>query len=231
MGETTNGKNHLLLIEDEKKLARSLKNHLMREGYAVDLTHDGVEAISKILQNDYNLLVLDINLPRKSGFDILDEIRNRSNNTPVLILSSRNTVEDRVKGLQLGADDYLIKPFDSSELLARVEAILRRTENSANQVLKADDLSLDIKNRKVTRGDKIINLSPKEFLLLEFFLRNKNQVLTRKRIAEQVWGYNFDTGTNLVDVYVYYIREAIDKGHSRKLINTVRGQGFMMVDK
>lgn len=231
MGETNNGKHHVLLIEDEKKLARSLKNHLMREGYAVDLTHDGVEAVNKILQNEYNLLILDINLPNKSGFDILDEIRNQSNETSVLILSSRNAVEDRVKGLRLGADDYLIKPFDSSELLARIEAILRRSENSANQVLKADDLLLDIQNRKVTRGEKEINLSPKEFLLLEFFLRNKNQVLTRKRIAEQVWGYNFDTGTNLVDVYVYYIREAIDKGHPRKLINTVRGQGFMMTDK
>jgi DNA-binding response OmpR family regulator len=231
MGETNNGKNHVLLIEDEKKLARSLKHHLTREGYDVDLTNDGLEAVDKILQNQYSLLVLDINLPRKSGFDILQEIRTQSVDTPVLILSSRNAVEDRVKGLRLGADDYLMKPFDSSEFLARVEAILRRSEVAATQVLKADDLALDMQNRKVTRGEREINLSPKEFLLLEFFLRNKNQVLTRKRIAEQVWGYNFDTGTNLVDVYVYYIREAIDKGHPRKLINTVRGQGFMMVDK
>jgi two-component system, OmpR family, copper resistance phosphate regulon response regulator CusR len=149
----------------------------------------------------------------------------------VLILSARDSVEDRVKGLRLGADDYLIKPFDSGEFLARVEAILRRAEMSSNHMLTAGDLTMDIKNRCVKRGEKEINLSPKEFSLLEFFLRNKNQVLTRKRIAEQVWGYHFDTGTNLVDVYVYYVREAIDKGYSFKLINTVRGQGFIMVDK
>ncbi len=231
MEEATNGKAHVLLIEDEKKLARSLERHLKREGYSVELSFDGVDAVNKVQANKYKLLILDINLPKKSGYDLLNEIRLQLDSTPVLILSARDTVEDRVKGLRLGADDYLIKPFDSGEFLARVEAILRRAEMSSNHILTAGDLTMDIKNRCVKRGDKEINLSPKEFSLLEFFLRNKNQVLTRKRIAEQVWGYHFDTGTNLVDVYVYYVREAIDKGHSCKLINTVRGQGFVMVDK
>jgi len=230
MEDSTNGKAQVLLIEDEKKLARSLERHLRREGYTVDLVFDGADAVAKVQENDYTLLVLDINLPKKSGYDLLNEIRLQLDSTPVLILSARDTVEDRVKGLRLGADDYLVKPFDSSEFLARVEAILRRAEMSSGHVLTAQDLTMDIKERTVKRGDKIIDLSPKEFALLEFFLRNKNQVLTRKRIAEQVWGYHFDTGTNLVDVYVYYVREAIDKGFQTKLINTVRGQGFMLQD-
>jgi DNA-binding response OmpR family regulator len=231
MEEAINGNVQVLLIEDEKKLARSLERHLKREGYVVELAFDGDEAVQKILGNRYQLLILDLNLPKKSGYDLLSEIRLQLDSTPVLILSARDSVEDRVKGLRLGADDYLIKPFDSGEFLARVEAILRRAEMSSNHMLTAGDLTMDIKNRCVKRGEKEINLSPKEFSLLEFFLRNKNQVLTRKRIAEQVWGYHFDTGTNLVDVYVYYVREAIDKGYSFKLINTVRGQGFIMVDK
>lgn len=231
MNDVTNGSAHVLLVEDEKKLARSLERHLKREGYSVDLAFDGLEAVDKLNSNKYRLLILDINLPKKSGYDLLNEIRLQLNSTPVLILSARDTVEDRVKGLRLGADDYLVKPFDSSEFLARVEAVLRRVELSSTHILQAGDLIMDIKERTVRRGDKEINLSPKEFSLLEFFLRNKNQVLTRKRIAEQVWGYHFDTGTNLVDVYVFYVREAIDKGHPKKLINTVRGQGFIMVDK
>ncbi len=231
MEASSNGKAQVLLIEDEKKLARSLERHLKREGYTVDLVFDGVEAVEKLKESCYTLLILDINLPKKSGYDILNDIRLQLDSTPVLILSARDTVEDRVKGLRLGADDYLVKPFDSSEFLARVEAILRRADMSSNHLLTAGDLTMNIKERTVTRGDKTIDLSPKEFALLEFFLRNKNQVLTRKRIAEQVWGYHFDTGTNLVDVYVYYIREAIDKGQQTKLINTVRGQGFILVDK
>ncbi len=229
--EVTNGNNRLLLVEDEKKLARTLERHLTREGYEIDVAYDGDEAKEKALANEYKLLILDINLPKKSGYDVLYELRLLMNTTPVLILSARDKIEDRVKGLRLGADDYLVKPFDSSELLARVEAILRRSDATPDYILSACDLSMDIKERKVKRGERDISLSPKEFSLLEFFLRNKNQVLTRKRIAEQVWGYNFDTGTNLVDVYVYYVREAVDKGFPKKLINTVRGQGFMMVDK
>jgi DNA-binding response OmpR family regulator len=234
MGEgmqTINGSIRILLVEDEKKLARTLERHLSREGYEIDFAFDGDEAKEKALANEYKLLILDLNLPKKSGYDVLYELRLQLYATPVLILSARDKVEDRVKGLRLGADDYLIKPFDSSELIARVQAILRRSETTAGQFLTACDLTMDLKERKVSRGEREIDLSPKEFALLEFFLRNKNQVLTRKRIAEQVWGYNFDTGTNLVDVYVYYVREAIDKGYPRKLINTVRGQGFIMLDK
>jgi two-component system, OmpR family, copper resistance phosphate regulon response regulator CusR len=230
MEESTNGNACVLLIEDEKKLARSLERHLKREGYSVELAFDGSEAQGKLATNTYKLLILDINLPKMSGYDLLQEIRLQLDSTPVLILSARDTVEDRVKGLRLGADDYLVKPFDSGEFLARVEAVLRRSEMTSSHILTAGDLTMDIKERTVKRGEKEITLSPKEFSLLEFFLRNKNQVLTRKRIAEQVWGYHFDTGTNLVDVYVYYIREAIDKGFSKKLINTVRGQGFIMTD-
>jgi DNA-binding response OmpR family regulator len=226
-----NGSIRILLVEDEKKLARTLERHLSREGYEIDFAFDGDEAKEKAHAHEYKLLILDLNLPKKSGYDVLYELRLQLNSTPVLILSARDKVEDRVKGLRLGADDYLVKPFDSSELMARVEALLRRSETTTGQYLTACDLTMDLKDRKVLRGDNEIDLSPKEFALLEFFLRNKNQVLTRKRIAEQVWGYNFDTGTNLVDVYVYYVREAIDKGFPTKLINTVRGQGFILIDR
>ncbi len=219
-----------MVVEDEKKLARALERRLAREGYVAELAFDGDEAAEKARTREFALIILDIKLPKKSGLDVLDELRGHSYQTPVLILSARDKVEDRVNGFKLGADDYLVKPFDTGELLARIRAILHRSGLSRSSILQTGDLTMDVAQRKVKRGHRDINLSPKEFALLEYFLRNKNQILTRERIAEQVWGYKFDTGTNIVGVYVSYLRHAIDDGFSKKLIRTVLGEGFILTD-
>jgi DNA-binding response OmpR family regulator len=224
-------KTKILLVEDEKKLARSMQRLLDKRGYEVELAFDGEEAERKALNDQFGLIILDLGLPMKSGLDVLQSLRSRSYATPVLIVSARDRVSDRVQGLQLGADDYLPKPFDSNELLARIEAILRRSGSSSISILRAADLVMDLVSRTVRRGEKTISLSPREFALLEYFLRHKNQILTRARIAEQVWGYTFETGTNIVDVYVSYVREAVDKGFPKKLIQTVHGQGFVLRDE
>lgn len=226
--QTNDQKIRILLVEDEKKLARSLERQLARLGYEMELAFDGVEARNKSQNREFALIILDLNLPKKSGFEVLEEFRAQSYATPVLILSARDKVEDRIKGLQIGADDYLVKPFDFGELTARIEAILRRGGVKHMAILQAGDLTMDVLKRTVKRGDKDITLTPREFALLEYFLRNKNQLLTRKRLAEQVWGYNFDTGTNIVDVYIRYLRKAIDEGFYTKLIHTVYAQGFML---
>ncbi len=220
----------ILLVEDERKLARVIGRQLTRANYEVDIVHDGQSAINNILSEEYHIIVLDLNIPNKSGIEVLNEIRSKSYLTPVLIISARDTVKDKVIGLEIGADDYLTKPFDSSELLARIQAILRRSGTLRTAILKAHDLSMDMVKRTVMRGDKKINLTQTEFSLLEFFLRNKNTILTRRRIAEQVWGYKFETGTNIVDVYVSYLRDSIDKEFQKKLIETIRGEGFMLKD-
>jgi DNA-binding response OmpR family regulator len=221
----------LLLVEDEKKLARSLERKLNQHGFDVELAYDGITAEEKALNDEFALIILDIGLPQKSGLDVLQSLRSRSYPTPIIILSARDKARDRVKGLQLGADDYLSKPFDSHELIARIEAVLRRSGRESLSILRADDLVMDVVHRTVRRGEKTIALSPREFSLLEFFLRNKNQILTRRRIAEQVWGYTFETGTNIVNVYVSYVRNAVDKGFPRKLIYTVHGEGFLLKDE
>lgn len=218
----------LLVIEDEKKLAQSLERQLSAAGYEVTVALDGLGASEQLVMQNFDLIVLDLKLPKKSGLEILQELRGRANLTPVLILSARDKVEDRVQGLQLGADDYLVKPFDSGELLARIDAILRRAGLARTAILLAGDLTLDLTQRMVKRGDKEIALTQKEFALLEYFMRNKNQILTRKRIAEQVWGYTFDTGTNIVDVYVSYLRKKVEEGFPSKLIHTIHGEGFLL---
>jgi len=220
----------ILLVEDERKLARAIGRQLTRANYEVDIVHDGQTAINNIQTEEYHIIVLDLNIPNKTGIEVLNEIRSKSYLTPVLIISARDTVKDRVNGLEIGADDYLTKPFDSSELLARIQAILRRSGTLRTAILKAHDLTMDMVKRTVMRGDKKIDLTQTEFSLLEFFLRNKNTILTRRRIAEQVWGYKFETGTNIVDVYVSYLRDSIDKEFQKKLIETIRGEGFMLKD-
>jgi two-component system, OmpR family, copper resistance phosphate regulon response regulator CusR len=220
----------ILLVEDERKLARVIGRQLTRASYEVDIVHDGQSAINNILSEEYHIIVLDLNIPNKSGTDVIHEIRSKSYLTPILIISARDTLKDRVNGLEIGADDYLTKPFDSSELIARIQAILRRSGTLRTAILKARDLSMDMVKRTVSRGEKCISLSQTEFSLLEFFLRNKNTILTRRRIAEQVWGYKFETGTNIVDVYVSYLRDSIDKEFPTKLIETVRGEGFILKD-
>ena len=221
---------HILLVEDEPKISRSLQAQLARQGYVVDAAYDGHEGARKAIQGDHDLILLDINLPDGSGLDILRELRTRSRTTPVLVVSARDTVSDRVGGLEMGADDYLVKPFDSTELLARIQAIHRRAGSRRTLVLTAGNLTMDLVERRVRRDEVDIPLTAREFALLEFFLRNQRQVLTRKRIAEQVWGYKFDTGTNVVGVYVSYLRKAVDEGFTPKLIHTVLGEGFMLKD-
>jgi DNA-binding response OmpR family regulator len=227
---TDTARPRVLVVEDERKLAGAITRALERTGYQVESAHDGDRALEVATGSDFRLILLDINLPGRSGFDVLRELRARLYDTPVLILSARDTVEDRIEGLKNGADDYLMKPFDTGELVARVEAILRRSGEHRISVLQAGDLTMDVVTRNVARGGDPIRLAPREFALLEYLLRNKNQVLTRRRIAEQVWGYSFDTGTNIVDVYISYLRRAIDYGREPKLIHTVQRQGFLLKD-
>ncbi len=226
-----NEKIKIILVEDEKRLAHSLERLLIRAGYEVILAFDGQSAIDAVTRQELHLMILDINLPVKSGIEVLQYIRSSSYSTPVLFLTARDTIQDKVKGFEIGADDYLTKPFDSAELLARIQAILRRSGAKSSSVLQSADLTMDVVKRIVRRADQTINLTQTEFALLEFFLRNKNTILTRRRLAEQVWGYKFDTGTNIVDVYISYLRESIDEGFSPKLIETVRGEGFILRDQ
>lgn len=218
------------MVEDERRLAESVERQLKRAGYEVELAGDGDEALEMARGHEFHLILLDLNLPRRSGFEVIEILRAEMRETPILILSARDGVEDRIEGLRRGADDFLVKPFDFDELSARIEAILRRAGHDRLSVFEAADLTMDVVGRKVRRGGRDIALSPREFGLLEFFLRNKNQILTRRRIAEQVWGYSFDTGTNIVDVYVSYLRKAIDAGFDRKLIQTIPRQGFVLKD-
>jgi two-component system copper resistance phosphate regulon response regulator CusR len=222
------GQIHILLVEDEKKLARAIARQLERAAYGVSLAFDGETALELVTSREVHIIILDINLPRMSGVDVLLELRRRSYNIPVLFLTARDAVRDKVHGLEIGADDYITKPFDSSELLARLQAILRRSGAIRTSILEAADLTMDVITRVVQRKGQVITLTQTEYALLEFFLRNKNVVLTRKRIAEQVWGYKFETGTNIVDVYISYLRDSIDKNYSPKLIETIRGEGFML---
>ncbi len=220
----------ILLVEDEKKLARSIERQLQRAGFQVELAFDGESALLKAVGQAFHLIILDVNLPHKSGFDVLRELRSQFYETPVIILTARDATPDKIFGLAEGADDYVTKPFDSGELVARIQAILRRSGISRASVIEAADLKMDVVKRTVTRGGKDIPLTHTEFALLEFLLRNRNTILTRRRIAEQVWGYTFDTGTNIVDVYISYLRDAIDDGFEKKLILTVRGQGIILKD-
>ncbi len=218
----------ILIVEDNKDIALLVQRRLSKQ-FSVDVAVNGEDATESINANPYDLIVLDLSLPKKSGFDVLKDMRKKSPYPPVLILSGLNAVEDKVKGLKLGADDYLAKPFDVKELVARIDALLRRVP-SAQEVVKlsAGDLEMDLVTRKVVRAGTDIMLSPREFSLLEYLLRKKDQIVTRKDIAEEVWGHKFDAGTNFVDVYINYLRKSVDKDFPTKLIHTVYGQGFIL---
>ena len=220
----------ILVVEDEKKVAGFVKKGFEEESYAVDIAYDGVEGEYLATTNDYDVIVLDIMLPKKNGMDVVKDLRTRGIKTPVLLLTARDAVEDKVKGLDSGADDYLSKPFAFEELLARVRALMRRKEYSIVE-LKFADLALDQATRKAKRGSMEIDLTSKEYGLLEYFLRNPNKVLTRTMIAEHVWDYTFDTDTNVIDVYVNHLRNKIDKDSSRKLLHTVRGIGYILKEE
>lgn len=218
---------HILVVEDERKVASFIKRGLEAASYSVDVEYDGATGLNRLLEHDYDLLILDVMLPRLDGLSLINEIRQRQISIPVLLLTARVTVADKVTGLDLGADDYLTKPFVFEELLARVRALLRRGA-SAPVVLAAADLRLDPATREVTRGGKRIDLTPKEYALLEFLLRRHDQVLSRAVIAQHVWGVNYDTFTNVIDVYVNYLRNKIDNGSQIKLIHSVRGVGYVL---
>jgi heavy metal response regulator len=218
----------LLVIEDEKKVARFVKKGLEEEGYAVDLAVDGEEGLAMVLDQVHDLIILDIALPKMDGLQVLKKLRERRVRTPVLLLTVRATIEDKVLGLDSGADDYLTKPFAFQELLARIRALLRRKAETGPPLLQVENLVLDPARRVVTRAGERIDLTSKEFALLEYLMRNAGRVLTRAMISEHVWDYDFDTETNIIDVYVNYLRRKIDSGRDQKLIHTVRGSGYVL---
>jgi heavy metal response regulator len=219
---------HLLLVEDEKKVASFIQRGLEAEHYTVDVVHDGDTGLLRVLDDDYDLVILDVMLPKRNGLEVLHEMRQRKLTVPVLLLTARDTVADKVSGLDRGADDYLTKPFAFEELLARVRALLRRGAPTATSLLTLADLQVDLTSRQVTRAGKRIELTAKEFALLEFFIRHPGRVLSRTLIAQHVWGVDFDTFTNVIDVYVNYLRKKIDMDFEPKLLHTVRGVGYVL---
>jgi two-component system, OmpR family, copper resistance phosphate regulon response regulator CusR len=218
----------LLLIEDEPKTAAYLKKGLAEHGFVLDIVADGSSGLERVQSAEYDLLILDIMLPRLDGWSVLSQMRSTRNQTPVLVLTARDAVEDRVKGLNFGADDYLVKPFAFSELLARIHTILRRGPARQVQVFRVGDLEIDILRQRATRGTTRLDLTPKEFALLSLFARRAGQVLSRTSIAEQVWDLNFDSETNVVDVHVRRLRSKVDDPFEAKLIHTVRGVGYVL---
>ncbi len=221
----------ILVVEDENKTAAYLKKGLLENHFAVDVAQQGDEGLELALSGTYDLLILDVMLPRRDGWSILSELRRAGKQTPVLFLTARDAVRHRVKGLELGADDYLVKPFAFSELLARIHSILRRTVGSQPETLQLADLEIDLLHHKAARGGRRLELTPTEFQLLALLARRKGEVLSRKLIAEQVWDINFDTDTNVVDVHVRRLRSKVDDPYEQKLIYTVRGVGYVLEER
>ena len=218
----------ILLVEDDAKVARFIRNGLREEGFAVDVAEDGQQGLQFARDFEYDVVILDILLPKLDGISVLKAIRAHDPQTPILMLTAMDTVEDKIRGLNKGADDYLTKPFAFEELLARIRALLRRKYRTASTVLRFEDLRVDLVTHQVFRGDREIQLTPKEFALLEYFLQNPNKILTRTMIAEHVWDYHFDPETNVIDVYMNYLRNKIDRDFSIKLIHTIRGVGYIL---
>ena len=216
-----------LVVEDERRIADFLQRGLESAGYAVDVAADGRAAMDRVHMTDYDLIILDMMLPDMDGLKVLEKVRNRKASPPVLILSARGNVDDRVKGLEQGADDYLVKPFAFVELLARVRVLLRRGQPTPER-LQVGDLVLDCIRRRVTRGGESIELAPKEFSILEYMMRNRGRPLSRTMIVEHVWDMDYDGLTNIVDVYIRHLRSKIDDKWPSKLIHTVRGIGYML---
>ncbi len=220
----------ILLVEDELKVARFIQQGLQAEGYEVEVAGDGKLGEKKAKSGSFDLVLLDVVLPKKDGFDVLRTLRQDKIKTPVIMLTARGTTEDIVNGLDLGADDYLTKPFVFNELLARIRSHLRRGSQNTT-VLKLADLQLDTVTHKATRGGTNIELTTREYSLLEFFMRNPSSLLSRSQLAKEIWGFDFDPGTNIVDVYVNHLRRKIDNGFPVKLIHTERGKGYFCSDK
>jgi two-component system copper resistance phosphate regulon response regulator CusR len=218
----------LLVVEDEKKVARFVQKGLEEEGYAVDVAHDGEEGLEMALDQVHDLIILDISLPKMDGIRMLKKLREENVKTAVLLLTVRAALEDKVLGLDSGADDYLTKPFAFQELVARVRALLRRRADAEPALLQVADLTLDPARHMVIRGGQKIDLTSKEYALLHYFMQNPGRVLTRSMITDHVWNYDFDTGTNVIDVYVNYLRKKVDSGRRSRLIHTVRGTGYVL---
>src|SRR5450631_1636522 len=218
----------ILVVEDEKKVAGFIKRGLEEDDYAVTVAHDGVEGLKQALTGEYSLAILDVMIPKKDGLTVVKELREAGSQIPVLMLTARGTTEEIVSGLEAGSDDYLTKPFAFAELMARVRALLRRSEQDRGAEIHFADLKLDPVSHKVWRSGTEIDLTAKEYGLLEYLVRNPNTVLSRAMIAEHVWDYAFDSFTNIIDVYVNYLRKKVDKNFATKLIHTVRGQGYIL---
>ena len=218
----------ILVVDDDRRLCAVIKRGLLEEAYAVDLAYDGDEGEYHAEVNPYDLIILDIMLPNKDGIEVCNELRAKKINTPILMLTAKDTVEDRVRGLDTGADDYLIKPFAFNELLARVRALLRREGMSKSPELRVGDLTLNTLTRQIWRGQRPIELTTKEYVILEYFMRHPNVIVTRTMIEEHAWDYDFDSLSNLVDVYIRRLRRKIDNEREDSLIQTVRGAGYRL---
>lgn len=218
----------ILVVEDEKDLNRVISKRLESEGYSVDRCFDGEEALDFIDVGEFDAIIMDIMMPRINGIEVLKQMRSRNNTTPVLLLTARDGIGDRVNGLDAGADDYLIKPFAFEELLARIRVMTRKASGNSTNVFSAADLTMDLNSHTVVRDDVNINLSAKEFEILEYLLRNKGIVLSREKIESHVWNFDYSGGTNVVDVYIRYLRKKIDDEFEPKLIHTVRGCGYVL---
>ena len=220
----------ILLVEDDQKLAGYLQKGLTEEQYAVDVYHDGVNGWYWATEVEYDLIILDIMLPGKDGMTVCQELRQKGILTPIIMLTAKDTVEDKIKGLDLGADDYLAKPFSFDELLARIRALLRRSQNYKAQTVQVADLELDPASHTVTRAGQEITLTGKEYALLEYLMRNKGRIVTETNIIDHVWDMQAEPFTNVVSVYIHYLRNKVDKGFGKKLIHTVRTIGYVMRD-
>lgn len=220
----------ILLVEDEKKVASFIRRGLADEEYQVTVCHDGIDGFKKALSGDFSLVILDVSIPKKSGMEVLTEMRAAGSHTPVLMLTAKASTEDLVAGLDAGADDYLAKPFAFAELQARVRALIRRSEQDRGAEIRYADLRLDPVTHQVWRSGEEIVLTAKEYALLSYMVRNAETVLSRANIADNCWEYPFETFTNIIDVYINYLRKKVDGNFSKKLINTVRGRGYILKD-
>lgn len=221
----------ILIVEDEPKTASYLRKGLQETGFVTDVAENGEDGIHLALSGRYDLVILDVMLPKRDGWSVLADLRRRQFDAPVLFLTARDAVHDRVKGLELGADDYLVKPFAFSELLARVRTILRRGPIRQSLLLAIADLEVDLARHRAARGGKVLDLTPKEFLLLSLLLRRSGDTLSRTLIAEEVWDINFESGSNVVDVHMRRLRAKVDEPFERKLIHTVRGVGYVLEER
>ncbi len=218
----------ILVVEDEKKIATFIQRGLREEGYSVDVALNGDQADELAVVNDYDLILLDLMLPRIGGLELCRRFRRQKIRAPILMLTARDGVPDKVAGLDAGADDYLTKPFAFEELLARARALLRRKNDTPGALYQVGDLVVDLIAHRAERGKKPLDLTPKEFALLEYLMRHSGEVVTRTMLSEHVWGLHFDVSSNVIDVYVNYLRNKVDKGHPKKLIHTIRGRGYVI---